>query len=354
MKVAFVLSCLLLLALSACNEGRAPASSAVAAGSPGTGDGTRPANVAPQVAWARFEDPVEHAFVLDVPAGWTVRGGMYRKGVLDPRSMVDVTSPDGKINYRIGDASIPPYTIPTPLMMQLGFREGSPYNPGGRVRGMVAHFRPGPQFADLYGQARFSTTCGKLEVKAIRNAAPLYPFSSPVGGENTAGEAFFKCADREIMAAYVYAQTTLTGSRQSGIWGALILYSFIAPESQASQAMRLLSHSLGSVQQNPQWLQYQNRLIGQANRDIGREMNQSLEQSHQRMAQLEQRSRSQQDFDDIINGVTLTRDPVSGEQREVWSGQYEHHWLSPTDKVVNTPTNNSPGINYRELQNIQR
>jgi hypothetical protein len=296
----------------------------------------------------------EHAFSLDVPAGWMVRGGMYRKGILDPRSMVDVTSPDGKINYRIGDASIPPYTIPTPLMLRLGFREGSPYNPGGRVQGMVARFRPGPQFADLYGQARFSKACGKLEAKNIRKAAPLYPFSSPVGGENTAGEAFFKCDAGGPMAAYVYSQTTLTGSRQAGIWGALIVYSFIAPESQAGQAMQLLSHSLGSIQENPNWLQYQNRLIGKANGDIGREMNHSLEQSRQRMAQLEQRSRSQQDFDDIINGVTLTRDPVSGDQREVWTSQYDHHWLSPTGKVVDTPANNAPGINYRELENIKR
>jgi hypothetical protein len=239
-------------------------------------------------------------------------------------------------------------------MMQLGFREGSRYNPGGRVQGMVARFRPGPQFADLYGQARFSKVCGKLEVKGIRKAAPLLPASSPVGGENTAGEAFFKCDASGPMAAYVYAQTTLTGSRQSGIWGALIVYSFIAPESQAGQAMQLLSHSLGSVQQNPTWIQYQDRLIGQANKDIGKEMNQSIEQSRQRMAQLEQRSRSQQDFDDIINGVTLTRDPVSGEQREVWTRPYDQHWLSPTGKVVDTPTKNSPGINYRELENIQR
>jgi hypothetical protein len=71
-------------------------------------------------------------------------------------------------------------------------------------------------------------------------------------------------------------------------------------------------------------------------------------------AKKEQRSRSQQDFDDIINGVTLTRDPVSGGQREVWTTQYDHHWLSPTDKLVDTPTNNSPGINYRELENIKR
>jgi hypothetical protein len=192
MKGMLIFACLVLLALSACNGGRAPASASVAAGggapvsastagAGGNASGSQPPKAAPQVAWVRFEDPIEQAFSLDVPADWTVRGGLYRKGILDPRSMVDVTSPDGKINYRIGDASIPPYTIPTPLMLRLGFREGSPYNPGGRVQGMVARFRPGPQFADLYGQARFSKTCGKLEVKNIRKAAPLLPFSSPVG-----------------------------------------------------------------------------------------------------------------------------------------------------------------------------
>jgi len=55
--------------------------------------------------WARMEDPVEHAFTLDVPQGWTARGGLFRLGLSDYRPMVDLKSPDGRTNIRLGDVS---------------------------------------------------------------------------------------------------------------------------------------------------------------------------------------------------------------------------------------------------------
>jgi len=228
---------------------------------------------APDVAWVRFQDPGEQAFSLDVPKGWAVHGGLFRKGVLDPRSTVDVTSPDGKINYRIGDANIPPYTVPNQMLAMTGFHEGSPYSPGGRVQGMIARFRSGEQFADLYGQARYSPLCKHLEAKAIRKAAPLYPAGLT---ENTAGEAFFRCDAASPMVAYVYAETSLTGSLQQGIWGVPVVYSFIAPEPQATFAMKLLTHSLTSFKENPQWVRFQNQLSAQATGQIQKAADESL------------------------------------------------------------------------------
>jgi hypothetical protein len=74
-----------------------------------------------QVQWTKYQDPTEHAFTVDVPAaGWTVRGGLYRLGYSDGRAMVDLTSPDGKINVRLGDMAIPVYFVPD----QLHSREG--------------------------------------------------------------------------------------------------------------------------------------------------------------------------------------------------------------------------------------
>ena len=57
--------------------------------------------------WVRFEDPVEHAFTLDVPKGWTARGGLVRLGYSDHRAMIDVTSPDGRINVRVRQCGRP-------------------------------------------------------------------------------------------------------------------------------------------------------------------------------------------------------------------------------------------------------
>ena len=54
------------------------------------------------VAWVKFEDPLEHAFSVDVPQDWTVKGGLFRLGFSDTRMMVDMKSPDGKIEIRMG------------------------------------------------------------------------------------------------------------------------------------------------------------------------------------------------------------------------------------------------------------
>jgi len=60
---------------------------------------------APNGSWTRFEDPIERAFTLDVPQGWTARGGLFRLGLSDYRPMVDLKSPDGRTNIRLGDVS---------------------------------------------------------------------------------------------------------------------------------------------------------------------------------------------------------------------------------------------------------
>jgi len=46
----------------------------------------------------KFEDPFEQAFTVEVPQGWTVRGGLFRLGYSDYRPMIDLVSPDGSIN----------------------------------------------------------------------------------------------------------------------------------------------------------------------------------------------------------------------------------------------------------------
>jgi hypothetical protein len=47
--------------------------------------------------WVQFQDPAEHVFTLQVPQRWNVTGGAFRFGPLDPRAMVEMVSPDGKM-----------------------------------------------------------------------------------------------------------------------------------------------------------------------------------------------------------------------------------------------------------------
>jgi hypothetical protein len=57
---------------------------------------------------------------VEAPRGWKVQGGLLRKGPLDPRAEVDMVSPDGRIDMRLGDWGIPPFTVPSGQMERLG------------------------------------------------------------------------------------------------------------------------------------------------------------------------------------------------------------------------------------------
>ena len=69
-------------------------------------------NAESPVSWVTVRDTREQAFSIDVPKGWKTYGGMFRFSSVDARPLVDMTSPDGKSNIRVGDATIPGVTRP--------------------------------------------------------------------------------------------------------------------------------------------------------------------------------------------------------------------------------------------------
>ena len=116
--------------------------------------------------WVTFQDSFEHAFTADVPKGWTAKGGLFRLGYSDARPMVDLTSPDGRINIRLGDVAIPVYFVPNQF-----HREGEIYDLGAQAQLTVAHYRPGPEFAAAYAKARFENVCAELSSTVRRRRA---------------------------------------------------------------------------------------------------------------------------------------------------------------------------------------
>src|SRR5579863_9694063 len=54
-------------------------------------------SVGGQIAWSVFTDPMEHAFTMDVPSGWSVHGGVHRISAIQVPFSVRAVSPDGGI-----------------------------------------------------------------------------------------------------------------------------------------------------------------------------------------------------------------------------------------------------------------
>lgn len=313
------------------------------------------------VAWVKFTDPLEQAFTLEVPQGWKVKGGMFRLGYSDHREMVDMTSPDGKINIRIGDLSIPPYFLPNQ-----SHREGEIYDLGAQAQGRVARYRTGQEFSSAYGKVRFARACTSVTPKQS-SLPPIAKPIDPAGGNNSAsktsdGEATYSCAGSQgVRTAYVFSQTTPA----EGLWQVTNLVSYVAPDAQVAETRSVLEHSEKTFVLSPAWIQKQKQLDEQA-LVYQRERQQArLRQLSEQVAQFEakmqamqnqvnqfqhgqaQRQSQFQAFDNVINGVTPTVDPF-GNKSEVSTGPKNSYWRNPaTGETVNA--DKSPGPGWEQL-----
>lgn len=306
-------------------------------------------------AWTQFQDPFEHAFTAQVPRGWTVRGGLFRMGYSDERPMVDVRSPDGKIDVRIGDVSVPSYTPPNPYHT----REGEVYDLGAQAQLIVARYRSGPEFAVLYSLARFHELCNHPQPDST-DAAFTVPDQTPAdgAGQTSTGQIAWSCETSDgPRVVFAYTRTTLL----NGIWQAPAIVSFIAPPEKAALARSVAAQMTRSFHLEPEWIERQKQMDAegmqyQRLRQQGRvhaiqqQMRQFEAQMQAMQNQVNAFERHQQmqagqvqEFDNALVGVTPTTDPLTGEHRDVWTGTKANYWVNGLGQVVNSTDSPAPG-----------
>lgn len=289
-----------------------------------------------QVTWVTMRDQRERAFSIEVPQGWRTYGGLFRFSAIDARMVVDMTSPDGMTNIRIGDATVPPYRVP------------GPYLPAGAG---VAAYVQASTFATRYGQARFASMCTGVKVTKSDALQPKYhPASGPMM-RTTGGEAYFTCAKNGTpMTAYVYAETELLGPGGPGSsWLVVALGSVIAPADQGTAAGALLTHVGGSLAMNAAWMQMQNNLDNQAAAAINANTQQVIAATQQENQREQAMISALNDnaFIDVINGVQEMRDPSTGQQYVTPIGTGNGQWFNGGNTVVESAL--SPGPGYTQL-----
>ena len=325
----------------------------------------------PALAWQRFSDPAENAFTLEVPQGWSVHGGLFRLGFSDTRAMVDMTSPDGRINVRLGDVAVPSYVVPS----QYHAREGETYDLGAQAQMVVARYRRGPEFAVLYSHARFYQLCRNpgADSEHASFVVPDYVPDSVKPDESSSGQIAYHCdaapgaspAAQQGQVAFAYART----ARFQTIWQATALGSFIAPAAQVEVARAVLSHGAKTLQVRPEWIEYQKKMDAEGLAYQRARQQQRLAALGQQVQQFEGQMRAMQQqvsaferhqaaqaaqvesFTNVLNGVTPTVDPLSGESRKVWTGPAAHYWVNGLGDVVNS--NTQPSASWHEIQPTQ-
>ena len=364
--------------------GASPATSGVAAApapaapaAPGHTASVRPtrptAPAAEPVRWVTYTDPAEHAFTIQVPAGWNVTGGSRRMSTEEIRSGVEAQSPDGTIKLFYGDLSVPIFTVPSQVLAMGGYRPGMIYSPGYGQQFLIMPYMSGENFASQWGEKRIARDCTGVSVV---NAQPRADASHGIdmayanGGVRTsilAGEANFSCTMAGQPAdGYVFAGTELVQASASSLWDVKALAGFVATASRAREASDLLSHMVGSFVIDSDWAARQaqttaqtNRIVKQTNQVVSNAIiqnNRNLSEASDRIFQAGQaRSKAQfnavENYDEkAVRGSSEYVNPETGTSYGNLDNSKAHQYVNPSGQTFGTNSENSPGPGWTELQ----
>lgn len=275
--------------------------------------------------------------------------------------MIDIQSPDGKTDVRIGDVAIPSYVVPN----QTHFREGAVYDLGQQAQIIVAKYRTGQDYAQLYALARFTSVCKSLSPQAADSETLVSDYipqeAAPL--QSSAGQVSYACdsgPNRRI--AYAYAKTALF----QGLWQVTALGSFVAPTNHAATARAILRRATQSFRIVPAWKQYQAGMEAQGVQYQRARQQQRMQQLSQQVQAFEnqmsamrsqvsafQRRQSAQadqasSWGKTLTGLTPTTDPLNGATRDVWTGPNSGYWIDGQGNVANSSL--SPGAGWHPLQ----
>ena len=307
----------------------------------------------------RYVEPHEQAFSIEVPAGWSVSGGINRRSPIQPHNVMTLISSGHGTIVMLGNPQAITYSTPTPLGVKLGFREGTLYSPNGNPT-IIEQYKTGRQFAlAMGGNLLNKVGCQNVQVIGSRER-PVAPTSAEgISQTNTSGEAFFSCEKNgHQYDGYMFSLSTMTGQPDQpggAIWDADMSYFFATPHGNGMAAGALLSQIIQSVQMNPQWVDAQ---VGAAHSSMAatsRQMDQFLASESRVIAQSfrdtqAQQAQTQDEMHRLISGFDEYQ-TANGERKTVTYGAATN-WWSSNQGTVGTQGPLSPGAQYTPLTRV--
>jgi hypothetical protein len=297
------------------------------------------------VSWTTFHDPNEHAFSVDVPAGWKVEGGLVRRGPVDTSTFLRALAPDGALMILMGD--------PAPAFF---------HTPGFGAAPGAQPYRSGKDFARSYGESALPALCTNVafESSADRQDIASGPLAKAVPGSHyEAGEALFNCVHNgKPTRAYIIAGTYLYKSplaNMPGLWGTNLLDGCIAPADRMDKARKILLHMFLSARNDPQWVREQQARVDQATRNLNTitAAQQGAFERNLANAQAQQRAMTQQyNAFNEVQTLTGTFADAAG-HRYTMSNTQPYHWVGPGGKTMETSSPSAPGPGWTQLQQVQ-
>ncbi|MGH6877301.1 MAG: hypothetical protein ACREHV_07980 [Rhizomicrobium sp.] len=332
--------------MQSCSFGKLFVAASFAAASATCLSGAQAASApASQPSWAHFADPNEHAFTMDVPAGWRVKGGVVRRTPVDVSVFLRAISPDGATMLILGD--------PGPAVF---------HTPGFDNRGRGTPYRPALDYARDYVQQSLAPLCGNL---VYQSGVERPDIANGVLAKGTpwarhdAGAVTFTCTHAGKSAqVYLLVATYLLPSMlrtESTVWGVSLLAGCIAPASRVEASKQIVRQMLASARFDPQWTQRQQATIRAAT-GIVNQVDAATQAAFDRSlanAKAQQRAMAQEynDFNDVQTQTGTFQDS-SGTQYRMDNTQ-SYHWSRPGGATAETSTPTPPpGTGWQQMQQV--
>jgi len=317
----------------------------------------------PKVKYYYWQDPIERAFSLDVPQGWKIEGGTFRRAPVDIIHTFLAQNPNKTIQIQFNDSRIPIFALPTPILTMSGFIEGTWYSPGYGIQMLVKRYKPGRFFLIEYLQTNFAPNLFNFEIVSQKDRPDvvnafnrIYAQFMGLGISFTlhSGEvAFCFFLDQEPFVGYGLAVTQIVQSMgmQGGNWSVPILFLYTCPASQVELVRKIAEHMFKSIKMNPQWVASQqqiainvSQIVSQTNQEICRIINDSYWNRQKIMDKIYRK------FSNAILGQTDVIDPETGETWKVEAG-HNYYWRkSYTNEIVGTKIYERPDIDFTPLK----
>jgi hypothetical protein len=291
------------------------------------------------ISYVDWDDPKEHAFGMQVPAGWSVEGGTVRYSGIDVRQFIQVVNPARTILIEAGDPTYGYFVEPW-----------GPYGEGKSGGLDYRRYMPGSVFGQYYvntsvrhamSDVRIDLARDLPQFSGVRQAAPGIYNRTDMGELHFHGHLRGKPA-----RGMLFVTTTRLGQAGAGgtwfVGGIGALKLFFATEEELPTMAQVIQHMTATSHVNGDWVRIQqgttaavSRITAQTNDYISRIITEGY-------------AARQRTYDSIfarysrhMRDVERVRDPQSHRDYDVQAGS-NYYWIDAQGRIVGTDTPYNP------------
>ena len=302
-----------------------------------------------------WREPNERAFVLSVPAGWQVHGGIHRLDATHYTSGVEALSPDGVSGVRLGDSRVGQCTVPGQGMNGMPPARGTmQFCPASTAEQVGALYLRGLLARDL-GLSAIQVTATSRDDLARR--AETIPASFGLRVHCSVEELRFRALRHgSPVSGAVVVKTTLFGAvqGQNFIVGTLSsdIQTFWGPAERFGSLARLTGVMQASMHIDPVWWEQTQRINAEITRRTLAQMHSEAQNAQQaswdRMAAADRRSET---VGYLLSGTSRLSDG-QGRTYEAKAGS-NYYFLGANGTVAGTDTWPSTTVDLQQLAVIR-